>query len=201
MSRRRKKLSAPARKVLCLAVLAAVLGTGYLWGAKRASRTPLVPPGGPARVRLLLPGRRAGAKEISGKIYFLAIINQQERLTPLAYPLPAARPAEEALAILLHTPPPAGYQSPLPAGVALRKVTVKDGLATADFSRELVDNFSGGSDNEGAAVFAIVDTLCALPGVKQVQIRVEGKRIDSIGGHLDISSPLSYDGELVVAGR
>jgi hypothetical protein len=196
MSKLHKKFSASTLLALIILLLIAVTVAGYFWNAKRESRRTLAPPA----VNSPAPDRETAATEIQGRIYYLAIVNQQQRLKPISYQIPGFLPAEESLVILLNPAPPEGYESPLPLGTTLRRASITDGLATADFSRELVDNFSGGSDNEGVAVFAIVDTLCSLPGVKRVQILVEGKVIDSIGGHLDISSPLSYDGELVVAG-
>jgi spore germination protein GerM len=197
MSKSRKSNSETLISLIIL-LLIAVTVAGYFWNMKRQSRRQIAPPA----VSNATPNREtAAAKEIPVKVYFLAIISGQQRLKPADFQIPGAASATEALSLLLNHEPPAGCQSPLPRGTTLLRASINDGLATADFSRELVEHFSGGSDNEGAAVFSIVNTLCSLPGVKQVQILVEGKTLDSLGGHLDISAPLSYDGELVVAGR
>jgi spore germination protein GerM len=47
-------------------------------------------------------------------------------------------------------------------------------------------------------VYSVVNTLTALPTIEKVQLLVEGKHISSLGGHLDVSGPLAFDGELVV---
>ncbi len=86
---------------------------------------------------------------------------------------------------------------PLPEGARLLGVKTEDGIATADFSEELVSRFPGGSSNEAATVYSIVNTLTSLPGVEKVQILVEGEVVETIGGHLDVSSPLAFDGELL----
>jgi spore germination protein GerM len=77
-------------------------------------------------------------------------------------------------------------------------VSVADGIATVDFSPELVSEFRGGSDNEGVTVYAIVNTLASLPTVDKVHILVEGRAVNTVGGHLDVSQPLNFDDELVV---
>ena len=40
-------------------------------------------------------------------------------------------------------------------------------------------------------VGAIVNTLTEFPDVEKVQILVEGKKVSTLFGHLDVSDPLS----------
>ncbi len=84
-----------------------------------------------------------------------------------------------------------------PQGVKVLGVDVKDGLATVNFSRELVDKFVGGSTGEEMLVFSLTNTLTEFPEVQKVQITVEGKHIDTISGHLDTSAPFRRDEKLV----
>ncbi len=58
---------------------------------------------------------------------------------PSLFALPAPAPAQEALNALAARP-----GGPLPAGTRLLSIRISDGLATADFSHELRDNFTGG---------------------------------------------------------
>jgi spore germination protein GerM len=122
----------------------------------------------------------------------------KERLVAVERQVSAAAPVRAALEELLTGKLSPGCDRPLPPNVALRGAKVAQGVATVDFSKELTANFRGGSDSEGVAVYAIVNTLTSLPGVRAVQILVEGQRVDSIGGHVDVSGPLGFDGELVV---
>ena len=99
--------------------------------------------------------------------------------------LPAPAPAQEALnALAVRT------DSPLPAGTKLISIKIAGGLATANFSRELRDNFTGGDSGEAHTVNAILQTLGQFPTVSRVQIFIEGKSVDSIGGLLSLSEPL-----------
>jgi germination protein M len=79
----------------------------------------------------------------------------------------------------------------VPASVQLRSLTIQDGLATADFSSEIVKDFNGGALLESYLVTAIVNTLTEFPQIQQVQILVEGEAVESIGGHILVSKPLS----------
>jgi len=83
----------------------------------------------------------------------------------------------------------------LPAGTQLRSAYVADKTAYLDFSAELKSRFSGGSTEEFLIISSMVRTVAAnFPEVSRVQILVEGNSIDSIGGHYDLSEPLSvYD--------
>ena len=83
-----------------------------------------------------------------------------------------------------------GVVTIIPKKTKLKSVAVKDGIATVDFSEDLVKNFAGGSTGEEMLVGSIVNTLTEFPEVKSVQILLEGKKVDSLAGHLDTSKPL-----------
>lgn len=131
-------------------------------------------------------------------LHFARVIEGKLRMVPVRRELPPGLGvARASLDELIEGRVPQGCERPLPPGTKLRGITVAGGLATADFTGQLVSGFRGGSDNEGVTVYAIVNTLTSLPGVERVRILVEGKPISTIGGHLDLSAPLGYDGELV----
>ena len=97
----------------------------------------------------------------------------------------ALSPAQDALNALLSRP-----NSPLPAGTRLLSVKAVDGLATVNLSHELRDNFTGGDSGETRAVNSLLRILGRFETVSRVQVLVEGKPIDSLGGPLEISGPL-----------
>lgn len=70
-----------------------------------------------------------------------------------------------------------GLFSEIPPGTTLREVIVEGDLIIADFSREIL-NYRGGISGEEHLFRQIVYTLSAVPGVKRVQILVEGEAID-----------------------
>jgi len=90
-----------------------------------------------------------------------------------------------------------GVVTIIPKKAKLKSVAVKDGIATVDFSEDLVKNFAGGSTGEEMLVGSIVNTLTEFPEVKSVQILLEGKKVDSLAGHLDTSKPLKRMTELL----
>jgi len=78
-----------------------------------------------------------------------------------------------------------------PADIELRDVFItSQGVAFVDFSQELVQNHPGGSSAEELTVFGLSNTLLAnFPPIKLVRILVEGREIQSLAGHLDLTVP------------
>jgi len=77
----------------------------------------------------------------------------------------------------------------LPPETKLRNLTVEDGLAVVDLSREAT-RLNVGARGEELVVGAIVNTLTEFPMVDRVQILIEGKEAETLAGHVDISEPL-----------
>lgn len=78
-----------------------------------------------------------------------------------------------------------GYGGVLPPSTVVRGVTVADGVATADFSRELVTRSAevgGGSRGEALALHAIYLTLVQFPDVERVKVLVEGQSEGQVEG-------------------
>lgn len=90
-----------------------------------------------------------------------------------------------------------GQTNVIPKKAKLRSVTVKDGVATVDFSKELEQNFSGGSTGEEMLIGSIVNTLTDFPEVQKVQILIEGASVETLSGHMDLSEPLTRMTELL----
>lgn len=98
--------------------------------------------------------------------------------------------AETALKALVNTEPTSKTtQNLFPAGTKVDGVKVKDGIAYADFNKAFAKKGQG-SYSEVMMVNAIVATLTEVPGVKKVQILVEGQKITTLNGHLDLEEPL-----------
>lgn len=100
---------------------------------------------------------------------------------------------EEALRALLAGPTPEerghGISSEIPAGTALRGVQIQRGVAAVD----LTSAFSrgGGSSSMLARVWQVVYTATEVRGVSAVQITLDGRRVQALGGEgIPIGTPL-----------
>ncbi|MCL2336847.1 MAG: GerMN domain-containing protein [Firmicutes bacterium] len=107
--------------------------------------------------------------------------------------------ARETIQALISGPQDKSLSPTIPAGTKLLDINISDGLCTVDFSQELISKHSGGSNAEYLTVYSIVDTLTQFSTVKEVQIRVAGKIVDSIAGHVGVSTPLQRDDEIISA--
>jgi germination protein M len=90
---------------------------------------------------------------------------------------------------------PESYKT-IPEGTVLLSLKVEGDLATIDFSKEFRDNHWGGSAGEIMTIYSVVNTLAELEGIDRVKFILEGKEIESLKGHLDLTKPISPDNSL-----
>ncbi|MHC1759433.1 MAG: GerMN domain-containing protein [Negativicutes bacterium] len=98
---------------------------------------------------------------------------------------------KRAMEALAAGPGNSSLMAVIPKATKVRSVVLKEKTAFVDFSAEIAKRGFGGSATEILAVGAIVNTLTEFPGVEQVQILVEGKKVDTLYGHLDVYDPMS----------
>ena len=85
----------------------------------------------------------------------------------------------------------------MPKGTKVLSVNVNNNIATVDFSKEFQNNFTGGSTGEIMLVGSIVDTLTNFKEIKSVRFTLEGQPLDILGGHLDLTEPVSRMNDLL----
>lgn len=106
--------------------------------------------------------------------------------------------ARQALEALINGPESASLGKTLPKGTKLAALNIEGPTAVVDLSPEVIKNHEGGSSGELQTVYSIVDTLSLnFPEIKQVQILVEGKKEQTIAGHIDITQPLGPDRKII----
>lgn len=142
----------------------------------------------------------AETPHISATLFYAA--PDGDALVPVRREVPLAEGIEaQGRQILISqlASPPESYVSPIPAGTTLRAFYVTErGDAFVDLSGEVTTAHPGGSLTELLTVQAIVNAVIAnLPAVKQVQIMVEGREVDTIAGHVDVRRPLTQDTSLI----
>jgi len=92
-----------------------------------------------------------------------------------------------------------GLLPTIPVGTELLDINVRpDGVCIVDFSGELVVNHPGGSMNEEMTVYSVVNTLTQFPTIKEVQILVDGQKVETIAGHMDVSTTMARNEELIM---
>lgn len=187
--------------VMLIFLLLMIMLCGCGWAARGSNRT-----SSPVQVQTSEPGpsRPESPQIVENQemkkvvLYFADPTGQklvaEERAIPKVEGIARATVEE-----LLKGPAPGSSLLPtIPKGTVLRDINIRpDGLARVDFSKELVTNHSGGSLGESLTVYSIVNTLTQFPSVKQVQILVEGQYVETIAGHLDVSSAVTRNEAII----
>lgn len=97
---------------------------------------------------------------------------------------------------LILGPQTPGIASVLPQGTALWEVTVDNGICAVDFNADFYRNRPHNEQEEQLVLLSVVNSLCELEGVNQVQFYVEGRKLQTYN-RLDISLPFSMDTSVV----
>ena len=77
-----------------------------------------------------------------------------------------------------------------PKRAKLLSVDVENGVATVNFDQELQKHFVGGSAGETFLIGSVVNTLTNFEEVREVKILIDGKEVETLAGHMDLSEPL-----------
>ena len=76
---------------------------------------------------------------------------------------------------------------PLPENTKILGISINDGVAIVDFSKDVKD-FNTGSTLESFALQAIANTLTEFNTIDEVQILVEGEDVETLWGHVNLSA-------------
>ena len=85
----------------------------------------------------------------------------------------------------------------IPAEAKILSVKINEGVASADFSKELQSKHWGGSSGEGMTLNSIVNSLTELDSIDEVQLLIEGKKVESLAGHMDTTVPLERNEDII----
>lgn len=169
--------------VLAFLLLAVFLGALFFKKHERASAPPAA------------PGDLPQAGQIKITLFFATqdfdgLVREGRQVGPCEEPSACF---EEILEELINGP--LGELSPVLPHTGMFNSVILDGqTARVDFAQELLDGLPAGSSSELYAVYAIVNSICYnYPQVQQVVFTLEGKPLETLKGHLDLSSPISPD--------
>ncbi len=92
---------------------------------------------------------------------------------------------QASLNALIQGPETDALFATLPPDTSVYAVTVENGLAIADFSKELLTDTSipRSSTTETLAIFSIVNTLTEFDEIQKVRITIEGQQTGEIEGY------------------
>ncbi|MCL6638726.1 MAG: GerMN domain-containing protein [Firmicutes bacterium] len=125
------------------------------------------------------PGRQDPAeqpKRMDIAVYYVKFTEKDAYLVREVHQIPYTKEvARAALEELVNgTPVTPGATKVLPAGTKILGLTVRDGLATVNFSRDVL-RANWGASGEALGIQSIVNTLAEFPTIQKVSFLVEGK--------------------------
>lgn len=98
---------------------------------------------------------------------------------------------------LIAGPRTEGLLRTIPEGTKLLDIDVENGLCRVDLSKEFKENHWGGSSGEILTVYSLVDTLTQFPTIDKVEILVQGQKVETLAGHMDLSVPVIRNTQLI----
>ena len=84
----------------------------------------------------------------------------------------------------------------IPESTKINSVTVKDGMANVDLSKNFVDEKWPGETVDILVIYSIVNTLTEFPDVNSVDFYIDGTRLDILG-QLDLQGPSFRRSDLI----
>ena len=92
--------------------------------------------------------------------------------------------------LLTETPKENDLTKIFPSHAKINGVLLKRDTAFVNFDNSITKNFVGGSTGEEMLINSFVQTLTEFPEVKQVKFLIDGKDIETLSGHMDLSVPI-----------
>ncbi len=170
--------------VLTVAIILLMVGCGLL-SRDGDHRKDAVPPG-PGEENIKLTLYFANDEYIQTGDANLDVLLVEEREVTLG----DQTSAEAAMRELMKGPNHGGMSIVIPERISLKSVEVADNIAYVNFSGE---GLWGGSLEEGILVSSTVMTLTELEDIEAVQFLVDGKKAESLMGHISAMEPISRD--------
>lgn len=190
-------MSAKWRVGIVIAFVAAVLAAAIYFPIlkKRVKRQALVQQKSEEQARReLTQSLNANSNEpkVKAKLFW-AVDGDDSGLAPTTVELPLSNEpalrAKQVLNTLLAGPVDSELKT-LPSDAALLAFYIlPDGTAVADFSEAMATSIPSGVQSEQLAVDSITHTLAEnVPQVKRLKILIHGQEVETLAGHLDLSS-------------
>lgn len=99
---------------------------------------------------------------------------------------------------LIKGPAQVTLQPTLPTTTQLLDINIKtDGLAIVDFNGDLIKDLPATAKAEELAVYSVVNTLTQFPTVEKVEFRVDGRKVDTLLGHVEIDENMVRNTSLI----
>ncbi|MHB1459410.1 MAG: GerMN domain-containing protein [Armatimonadota bacterium] len=126
-------------------------------------------------------------------IYMIGVENNELVLKAMDVRISASdEPVEATIQAFIEQQDTTDLGNPIPDGTRIQSVRIDGDIATIDFSREFVDGFAGGAEEESLLIKAITKTVGQFDTIHKIMLKADGEPVNTLG-HLDISEPIMID--------
>ena len=137
---------------------------------------------------------------IEAALYFSD--DQAEYLVPEKRTLKIKEGDDELLASkivegLIAGPESKDLQPTIPAESKLLSLKISNGIADVNFNDALKSNHPGGSAGETMTLYSLINSLTEISSIDKVQLLIEGKKVETLAGHMDTSEPLERNTDII----
>ena len=137
------------------------------------------------------PAKKEAAKTMQIKVYYPDDQGMKLIAVRLTISQTGGDKYKAAMKALLEGTKEKGQTNIIPRQTKLQSVSVRGDTAYVDFSRDLVRHFTGGSTGEEMLVGSVVNTMTGFSEIRKVQILIDGEKVETLAGHMDLSAPLT----------
>jgi spore germination protein GerM len=102
----------------------------------------------------------------------------------------------DAISEMMKEPIDSSLVKLIPESTKINSVTVKDGMANVDLSKNFIDDRTVSDTVDILLIYSIVSTLTEFPDVNSVEFYIDGTRLDVLG-QLDLQGPLFRRSDLI----
>ena len=98
-----------------------------------------------------------------------------------------------AVNCLLENPKEEELTKIFPKGAKIIGVDIEKNTAVVNLDSGITKNFVGGSTGEEFLINSVVDTLTEFKEINQVFFLIDGREVETLAGHMDLSAPIKRD--------
>ena len=133
-------------------------------------------------------------EELTTKVYYAD--EQGEYLVSEARVVSSANKYVDALNEIMKKPIDSSLINLVPDTTLINSITIEDGLAKIDLSKNFVENRLTSDVGDNLLVYSVVNTLTEFSEINFVTFYIDGEKLDTLG-MLDLKDPISRRSDLI----
>lgn len=98
---------------------------------------------------------------------------------------------------LIAGPKSQDLQPTIPTESKLLSLKINEGIASVNFSDAIRSKHPGGSAGETMTMYSLINSLTEINSIDKVQLMIEGKKVETLAGHMDTSEPLERNEDII----